>query len=243
MGLWADLTQSLPDIPEPTTADGTVLGEPHPPPQEDLVSKVLSWWTGPWPELHSKIDETTTGGALIKAQAKADLLREMRIEYLTATDENNQNILTLGNDAGSIAIQLLIDNWYIFLGLLFVDFMWATACSCACVIPGWIPYAIALGIDWLVLYGWSIAVFECSLRNSGYSPNIRFWALIIAGAALAFGVLLFEIGVPVLRALLVHEDVSTKLLEKMPGAFIRVFIKMLGFLICVIYAVNTLRYG
>ena len=87
MGLWADLTTTLPDIPEPVGDDGTIVGMSEGscinqliPTLKNILSNVVRWWTCPWPELHSRFEQTSTDGPLITYQEKCDLLGQSTVE-------------------------------------------------------------------------------------------------------------------------------------------------------------------
>ena len=239
----ADLAAIDPNTPSPYDGTDVGVGETAPPPQDDWVSKVISWWTFPWPELHSRIEESHPEGVSVIAQVKTDLFGGLTIETLSVDDNEGGTIENLSDLIIDITVQLLIDKMAIALGLLIVEFIWKAACFASNTNPSWIIPASLIGIVWLSLYTYSVTIFEASLRNSGYDPLIRFWVLIVTGLLFAFGAFLLTFGSRIVAALLVGSDISNMLLSMLPGGFILLVFKLMALIPLMMYAVATLSAG
>jgi hypothetical protein len=239
----ANLAALNPNAPSPYDGTDLGVGETAPPPQDEWPSKVISWWTWPWPELHSRIEESHPEGISVTAQIKTDLLGFLTIETLSVNDNEGGTIENLSDAVIDITVQLLIDKLAIAIGLLLVEFMWKIACIASNTNPSWLIPATLLGIDWLILYSYSVAVFEASLRNSGYDPLLRFWVLVVTGLIFAFGAFLLDFGAKVVAALVVGKDVTDMLLGHLPGGFVLLVFKLLALIPLMTYAVATLFAG
>jgi hypothetical protein len=229
-------------VEEPEEADGTHFGGPTLPPQDEWVTNVTSWWTGPWPVLHSRIEESNQENASIVAQAKCNLLGQLTMETFDVTDDDDNELSDVGENISDIATQLLIDKWIVTAGLLAVEFIWQAACYASYYVPGWIFVAMALGLDWFFLYTYLLMILEATLRNSGFPAAIRFWVLLVAGAVLGFGSLLLVFGVPVLGAMLAAQDVTKALDRCLPGGYVTVFFKLLALVSLTFIIFGTLQY-
>jgi len=66
-----------PDPAEPVVYDGTDtgVGETAPAPQDNWLEHITSWWTGPWPELHCKVEDRSTANESIVVQVRSDLVK------------------------------------------------------------------------------------------------------------------------------------------------------------------------
>ncbi|NHJ15129.1 MAG: hypothetical protein EAX95_15710 [Candidatus Thorarchaeota archaeon] len=241
--LSADLSRHDPNNPgEEQMYDGTKLAAAAPPPPSgDWTQEVESWWTGPWPELHSQVNKTSQNGARIVFRAKVDLLGVMTSEDFLLTDHENNDIRDL-NDSGivDIALQLTWDNLYVQAGLIAVEFMWRTACYASNLNPGWVFPAFALGLDWLLLYVYYVTIIEIQLRNSGYDSATRFWVLITMGLINAFGWFALDLGAKILGTIIAGGGVTEMLIENLPGAFILLVFKMIALVPLFIAAIYTL---
>ncbi|MGY5873510.1 MAG: DUF2341 domain-containing protein [Candidatus Thorarchaeota archaeon] len=223
IGLYAGLVTTLPD---PVIADGTSFGEPQPPPQEDWITQVINWWTGPWPECHSKVDQFYPNGGHAMVQTKTDLFGRMNMEMLSIGDGQGNNLDELDETVGDLSIQLLLDNLVVLGGLLILEFIFASVSFAANFNPLWTPVAVAEGFVWLLLYIYSITILEVNLRNSGYPPLLRFQVLIATGLLFGFGALLLGIGYKVFGAILAGENVGEVISESILGSFIFLIFKL-----------------
>jgi len=233
----ADLTTH-----DPAIYDGTDLGvgQTADPPDADWVQHVNSWWTIPWPELHTRVEKYHPSGSSLVVQVKSDLLGSRTLETLAATDDMGNSIQTLDNSAiVNAAMQLIIDNLVVMAGLYLIELFWASACFASNSNPGWIPFAVALGFDWMILYTYSITILEASLRNSGFDPWFRFWVLLLTGLVFCFGAFCLTFGYVILGSILAGKDVTEALLSILPGGWILFVFKCIACFALVTAALYT----
>ncbi|RLI48265.1 MAG: hypothetical protein DRO73_09790 [Candidatus Thorarchaeota archaeon] len=144
----------------------------------------------------------------------------------------------MGNSVTEIAIDLLLDRLHIAIGLVMVELMWLGACYAANFEPNWGIVACLIGLDWLLLYTYSIAIYEAALRNSGYDSRLRFWVLILVGLAFAFGALT-PLLARILGAILAAVDMTETLSAWGPGGLICLIFKLVALVPLFAYAITT----
>ncbi|MGQ4871227.1 MAG: hypothetical protein ACP6IT_05270 [Candidatus Thorarchaeota archaeon] len=248
----ADLNRHDPMAPypgDPVVYDGTDIGvgETALSPQDDWMSHVTSWWTGPWPELHCRMIDSRSTNEAITTQVKCDLLGQMTLETLSVTSSDGKSLTSSsGDDTSTInesivnaAIQLLIDKQQIAIGLVIVDLLWKAACNAANFEPNWGIVACLIGLDWLLLYTFSITIYEESLRTSDYTPAFRFWVLMLVGLAFALGALT-PLLARILGALLTAADMTETLSSWGPGGLIQLLFKLVALVPLFACAIATL---
>ncbi len=243
MNVVADLTRHNPTAADPTVYEGTKLGVGHTasPPVDQWASQVSSWWTGWWPELHTRVQLSDSRGPAFVFQAKTDLLGSKTLEALAVTDDRGNTIQALQNsNMANTGAQLIIDNLVVLLGLYVVEGLWAAVCFASNINPAWIPVAVAEGVVWLVLYTYSITILAASLKNGGYDPWFRFWVLLFTGLIFCFGAFCLIFGPPILGGILAHKDVTDNLLAVLPGAWILFVFKCMACIALFAAAIATL---
>ena len=196
IGLWADLTQSLPDIPEPTTADGTFEGTPNyqqisVQSLEDLMIYLKEWWTGPWPKLHYKIDYVNDEGYSVKYHISKDLLglseTEERFEANTYLIDDPSNEAGFEEKAADLYFQTFLKFWGIELALIVADIFAVWSCAALEKSPANWPFIALTGTLWVlgfIAWLWLSVNDVCQNTND---PFERFWVITALGITGLFG--------------------------------------------------------
>jgi hypothetical protein len=134
----ADPNKRLPSVPDPVGSDGTseglYEGSIHDlpiPTLEDILSDVVQWWTGWWPELHTRFEQTTSDGQSIIYQEKCDLLGHSVVE---ATSLHASNVDPIEEQSFYEALaENVIDAWAATLATKIIALLLGTAASIACI--------------------------------------------------------------------------------------------------------------
>ncbi len=195
IGLYAGQDTS---VPEPEGQDGTAtdsndelalkyqqMGLINPP--EDLMNEVESWWTGPWPVLHVRIEQTTSEGFTFRYQVARDLLGFSQVE--DASLETNSPDDPLENEGYLDALaEDVVQQWFLEQFLHNLVFLTGVGASIACMacekFPGLWPVAAGLIIAYCALFVIDMAVTInniCEITDNAFN---RFWMIVVIGLGL-----------------------------------------------------------
>jgi hypothetical protein len=133
----ADPNRRLHDEPEPVVYDGTTeglyKGSSHfllIPTLEDILSYMIQWWTGWWPELHTKFEQTSLDGPSIIYQEKCDLLGQSEVER-TSLHVSDDNSIEEQPFFEALAANV-IDVWIVTLATKIAVLLAGVSASMAC---------------------------------------------------------------------------------------------------------------
>ncbi|NHJ14019.1 MAG: hypothetical protein EAX95_10110 [Candidatus Thorarchaeota archaeon] len=158
----------------------------------ELDNKVEQWWTGPWPRLHSKINYTNEYGQRIKYHLSNDLLgvmiveEEMEICTNDLDDPVNQDGFYA--QVGEVYLQTLIALWATEMVLIVSDIATTIACAALEKFPDKWWLAALLGACWVGSFGVYVGQMVFDVCSNTDQPYIRFWAIVLLGITMLFGV-------------------------------------------------------
>ena len=135
MGLSAGLSTTVPD---PVGNDGTSEGMSEGscvaqivPTLEDILSSVVRWWTCPWPELHTKFEQSSADGPSIFYQEKCDLIGRTKVEEASLHVSTIDDPIEEQSFYEALAANI-IDVWAFTLATKIAALLCGVAASIAC---------------------------------------------------------------------------------------------------------------